>query len=53
MQIQRVEASLHRVPVPVPLLDEVLTRQVVFTRVETDDGAVGYGLAEYRQEPAP
>jgi L-rhamnonate dehydratase len=44
MRIQRVEASLHRVPVRVPLLDQEMTRQVVFTRVETDDGAVGYGL---------
>jgi L-rhamnonate dehydratase len=44
MQIQRVEASLHQVPVQVPLLAETITRPVVFTRVETDDGAVGYGL---------
>jgi L-alanine-DL-glutamate epimerase-like enolase superfamily enzyme len=45
MQIQRVQATFHEVPVKAALLDEPLKRGVVFTRVETDDGAVGYGLA--------
>jgi L-alanine-DL-glutamate epimerase-like enolase superfamily enzyme len=45
MQIQRVEASYHNVRVGVPLLDEPEERDLVFVRVETDDGARGYGLA--------
>jgi L-alanine-DL-glutamate epimerase-like enolase superfamily enzyme len=45
MQIQRVEASYHNVPVRVPLLDEPEQRDLVFVRVATDDGATGYGLA--------
>ena len=45
MQIQRVEASYHNVKVAVPLLDKPEERDTVFVRVETDDGAKGYGLA--------
>lgn len=45
MRIQRLEASLHNVPITVPLLDRPIERDLVFVRVETDDGARGYGLA--------
>ena len=44
MKIARVEATLHRVPVEVPLL---APREVgvVVVRTETDEGLVGYGVA--------
>lgn len=45
MRIQRIEASYHRVPAQVPLLERPIERDIVFVRVETDDGAVGSGLA--------
>src|SRR5215831_15149184 len=44
MRIARVDASLHRVPVDVPLLPPRWVT-VVLVRVETDDGLVGFGAA--------
>lgn len=44
MQIMRIEASTHRVPVKVPLLTDPLMREIVFVRVETDVGLRGHGL---------
>ena len=45
LKIRSIEASVHRFPVFVPLLeDPVENRAVVVCRVETDDGCVGYGL---------
>lgn len=44
MKIVRISATTHRVGVPVPLLDDPVVRQLVFVRVETDDGIVGYGM---------
>lgn len=44
MKITRIEATTHRVPVPVPLLGEPIVRELVFVRVETDAGLTGYGL---------
>ncbi|MDP2949376.1 MAG: mandelate racemase/muconate lactonizing enzyme family protein [Chloroflexota bacterium] len=43
-RIARVEATTHRVPVKVPFIKGDLARTVLVTRVETDDGAVGWGL---------
>jgi len=44
VQIAGIAASLHRVPVEVPLLPSRTVR-VVVVRIETDDGLVGYGVA--------
>ena len=44
MKITHIRATSHRVPAPVPLLHEPIMREIVFVRVETDGGIVGYGL---------
>ncbi len=44
MKITNVKASIHRVPVEVPLLKEKIVTPIVFTSVETDMGVTGYGL---------
>ena len=44
MKIARIEATTHRIPVTVPLLPGPLVRELVFVRVETDDGLTGFGL---------
>ncbi|HEX2516336.1 MAG TPA: hypothetical protein VH257_16645 [Chloroflexota bacterium] len=51
MPIQRVEASLHRVPVPVPVPDEVLARQEPLA--EAARGFVAAGQDEHRYRPQP
>lgn len=43
MKITDVTATLHEVPVDVPLRDEVRHRRIPFVRVETDENIVGYG----------
>lgn len=44
MKIKNVTATSHRIPAKVPLLDHPVIREIVFVRVETDTGIVGYGL---------
>lgn len=44
MKVEHIEATSHRVPVKVPLLERPVHRELVFVRVETDSGVVGYGL---------
>jgi L-alanine-DL-glutamate epimerase-like enolase superfamily enzyme len=44
LKITNVKASIHRVPVEVPLLKEKIVTPIVFTAVETDMGVTGYGL---------
>ena len=44
MKITNVKASIHRVPVEVPLLKEKIVTPILFTAVETDAGVTGYGL---------
>lgn len=44
MKITHVEATTHRIPIPVPLLPQPIPRELVFVRVQTDDGVTGYGL---------
>lgn len=45
MKISGVSTTTHRLPVTVPLLKEPIWREIVFVRVTTDDGLVGYGMA--------
>jgi L-alanine-DL-glutamate epimerase-like enolase superfamily enzyme len=44
LKITDVKATLHRVPVEVPLLQEKLVTAIVFLTVETDVGVAGHGL---------
>ncbi len=44
MKITAIKATTHNVPVNIPLLDRSMGRTIVFVRVETDEGTVGYGL---------
>ncbi len=45
MKITKVTATTHRVPITVPLLEKKVNREIVFVRVETDEGLTGYGMA--------
>jgi L-alanine-DL-glutamate epimerase-like enolase superfamily enzyme len=49
LKITEVIATLHRVPVEVPLLKEKIVTSVLFTKVETDAGVTGYGLTRGSQ----
>ena len=44
MKITDIKATLHRVPVEVPLLKEKIVTAVLFVAVETDEGITGNGL---------
>ena len=45
MKITDVTATTHNVAVDdVPLVDEPISREIVFVEVETDEGITGYGL---------
>ena len=44
MKITGVKATVHRVPIRVPLIDHPINREMVFVRVETDQGITGYGM---------
>src|SRR4029453_14029215 len=49
MQITDVRATLHRIPVEMPLLKEKIWTPIVFVTVETDQGITGYGLTRAAQ----
>ncbi|MFB6161298.1 MAG: mandelate racemase/muconate lactonizing enzyme family protein [Haloferacaceae archaeon] len=49
MEITSVAATTHDVAVEVPLLDDPGRREMVFVRVETDEGVTGYGTTSKRQ----
>ena len=49
LKITDVKATLHRVPVEVPLLKEPIVMAVLFAVVETDQGVSGYGLTRGAQ----
>jgi L-alanine-DL-glutamate epimerase-like enolase superfamily enzyme len=49
LKIADVKATLHRVPVEVPLLKEKIITSIVFASVETDQGVTGYGLTRGSQ----
>jgi L-rhamnonate dehydratase len=44
LRISSVKATVHNVPVKVPLLERALATQLVFVEVKTDEGIMGYGL---------
>ena len=44
LRITSVKATVHNVPVKVPLLERELKTQVVFVEINTDQGITGYGL---------
>mgnify|MGYP003694643009 CR=1 FL=1 len=48
-EITDVKATLHRVPIDVPLLKEPIVTSVLFAAVETDHGVTGYGLTRGSQ----
>jgi L-rhamnonate dehydratase len=50
LKITDIKASLHRVPVEVPLLKEPIVTSVLFVAVETDTGVTGYGLTRGSQK---
>ncbi|MFC2025254.1 mandelate racemase/muconate lactonizing enzyme family protein [Chloroflexota bacterium] len=43
MKITKVEATCHNIPIKLPL-DKSVSEQVVFVRVETDEGITGFGI---------
>ncbi|MGH9352032.1 MAG: mandelate racemase/muconate lactonizing enzyme family protein [Terriglobia bacterium] len=44
LRISSVKATVHDVPVRVPVLERTLKTQLVFVEVSTDEGVTGYGL---------
>ena len=45
MKIKSLKASVHRILLVVPLIEEgALKREMVFCEVETDDGIIGWGI---------
>ena len=44
VKIISVKATIHNVPVKVPLLDREIVQQIVFVQIDTDAGVTGYGL---------
>lgn len=44
LRISSVKATVHNVPVQVPLLERALKTQFVFVEVSTEEGVTGYGL---------
>ncbi len=44
LRISSVKATVHDVPVRVPLLEKTLKTRIVFVEIGTDEGVTGYGL---------
>ena len=44
IKITSVQATIHSIPVHVPLLEKTVKRSIVFVEVKTDGGVTGYGL---------
>jgi L-rhamnonate dehydratase len=49
LQITKVNATLHRIPVEAPLLKEKIWTALLFVAVETDGGVTGYGITRGAQ----
>lgn len=44
VKITSVKATIHNIPIKVPLLNKTMTEQIVFVEIATDAGITGYGL---------
>jgi len=44
VKIASVKATVHHVPVKVPLLNQTMMQRIVFVEIATDAGITGYGL---------
>lgn len=44
LRISSVKATVHNVPVHVPLLERAIKTQFVFVEISTEEGVTGYGL---------
>lgn len=44
LRISSVKATVHNVPVHVPLLEKTVKENIVFVEITTDDGVTGYGM---------
>jgi L-rhamnonate dehydratase len=44
VKIVSVKATVHNVPIKVPLLNKTMHQQIVFVEIATDAGITGYGL---------
>lgn len=44
VKIASVKATIHNVPIKVPLLNKTMVEQIVFVEIATDAGIIGYGL---------
>lgn len=44
MKISSVQATMHNIPVHVPLLERTMKRPIIFVEINTDEGVTGYGL---------
>jgi L-rhamnonate dehydratase len=44
LRISSVKATVHSIPVQVPLLERTAKRPIVFVEISTDGGVTGYGL---------
>ncbi|MGH9620700.1 MAG: mandelate racemase/muconate lactonizing enzyme family protein, partial [Bryobacteraceae bacterium] len=44
VKISSVKATIHNIPIKVPLLDQQMIEQIVFVEIATDAGITGYGL---------
>ncbi len=49
LRISSVKATVHDVPVHVPVLEKTLKTQIVFVEVSTDENITGYGLTGHLQ----
>jgi len=44
MKITSVQATTHTIPIEVPLIEKTIGQRLVFARIDTEEGIVGYGL---------
>lgn len=44
VKIASIKATIHNVPIKVPLLEKQMVQQIVFVEIATDAGITGYGL---------
>jgi len=44
VKITNIQATTHKVPAHVPLIDRPIDRPIVFVRVDTDQGITGFGM---------